>query len=443
MDILPLRHGEGLRHCPLARGVEWVLFGVCVFREGSRLMALGFFKTLETVSASQRLPSKAQCGACGIYRKCRSPKMPVAGDGRKDILVLGEAPGANEDEQNRPFVGKAGQLLQKELAREGIDLFHDCWVTNSLICRPPGNATPTDKEIGFCRPNVVQAINDLKPKTILLTGGSPVKSVLGWLLGKPPGALERWVGWQIPSQRLNAWVCPTWHPSYLARMEGTRDYPVLELWFRRHLKSLARLKGRPWPEEGAPDLKSYVLPVLDPDAAAEAIRLYTQDDRPVAFDYETDRKKPDHPDARIVCCAVSNGDTTIAYPWHGAAIKATRELLRSPVPKIGQNIKFEQRWTLKHLGTAVNNWVWDDMLAAHVLDNRTGITGIEFQAFVLLGQEPWDHVGSYLASKGGGNTPNKIRDCPLDKLLIYCGLDASIEWQVAQLQAKQLGVSLL
>lgn len=407
-------------------------------------MALGFFKELETVPAAGQPLGRPQCGTCGLHKKCQSPKMPVAGRGQKGILVVGEAPGATEDEQGRPFVGKAGTRLRRELQRVGLDLDRDCWTTNALRCRPPGNATPTDKEIGYCRPYVVEAITELKPRVLLLTGGTPIKSVLGWLLGKAPGGVERWAGFRCPSQRLNAWVCPTWHPSYLDRLEGGRDYPALELWFRRHLAAAAALEGRPWPE-GPPDYRGRVRIELDPEKAAKALRRLTTGSpaRPWTFDYETDRLKPDHPDARIVCCAVSDGETALAYPWHGAAVEETRGFLRGPLPKIGQNIKFETRWSVKLLGTWVANWVWDAMLAAHVLDNRGGVTGIEFQAFALLGQEPWDQaVTKYLVSKGGANAPNKVKDCPLDKLLLYCGLDALLEWHVAQKQAGQLGITL-
>ena len=114
-----------------------------------------------------------------------------------------------------------------------------------------------------------------------------------------------------------------------------------------------------------------------------------------------------------------------------------RDLLDSPIPKIGQNIKFEERWLLKKFGRGVCNWVWDGMLAAHALDNRRGICGLEFQAFVLLGQAPWDSAVAPYMKSDGPNKPNRIRELDLGKLLEYNALDAILEFEVAKAQRRQ------
>src|SRR5207248_1982220 len=96
--------------------------------EGGSVSGNGFFaaSSLELVKAPEpRLP---QCGECGLLKKCHSPKMPVDGEGRRKVLVLGESPGKNEDEQNRPFVGDAGETLRKAFARLDVDLRRDCWI---------------------------------------------------------------------------------------------------------------------------------------------------------------------------------------------------------------------------------------------------------------------------------------------------------------------------
>jgi DNA polymerase I-like protein with 3'-5' exonuclease and polymerase domains len=163
----------------------------------------------------------------------------------------------------------------------------------------------------------------------------------------------------------------------------------------------------------------------------------------MAFDYETDRLKPDCADAKIMYCSISWGTrATIAFPWTGAAIQAMDKLLRSDVPKVGSNIKFEERWTLKEFGHGVKNWRWDTMLASHMLDNRPGITGIEFQAFVLLGQEAWDRgVHEFLKAKLA-NRPNRIKEVPRQRILQYCGMDSLIELEVARKQAELMGEKL-
>lgn len=398
-----------------------------------------------------------RCGACGLHEHCSSPKMPVWGKGRKKVLVAGEAPGQTEDREGTPFVGKTGQLLRRTLASLGVDLDRDCWTTNSLRCWPwtwarkeggskfQQNRTPTDNEIDHCRPNMLNAVRELNPEVILLLGNAPVKSLVGWLWKEDPGGISRWAGWTIPCQRLNAWVVPTFHPSYLARRESEEPDPVLSRLWKKHLEAAFSLEGRPWKK--LPDYASRVRRVLDPREAARELARLARGERPVAFDYETDRLKPDHPEAHIVCCSASDGETTIAYPWVGKAVQATRDFLRSPVPKIAQNMKFEERWTRTHLGCRVRNWTFDTMVAAHVLDNRPGIAGLKFQAFALLGQESYDdRVKPYLKSAGGGNAPNRlpevVREGGLNGLLLYCGLDSLLEWEIAQIQAKKLGVKL-
>lgn len=388
-------------------------------------------------------PTVPLCGACGLYKGCESPKMPVSGQGRKKWLVVAEAPGKNEDEEGEQLIGQAGQFLRKRLKNLGIDLDRDCWKTNALICRPPKNRDPKSKEIEYCRPNVLATIKKLKPEVILLLGGSAVKSVIGHTWGGSVGPIGRWVGWQIPDTKLNAWICPTWHPSYLIRQDRDR---ALHLWFDRHLEAAAELEGRPW--ENIPDYKRDILCVLDTGAVAGMLDGLPKDRGVWAFDYETNMLKPDNDNAEIICCAVSWGDgdeprITIAYPWHGKAIEATGRLLKSRLPKVASNLKFEERWTKKAFGHGVRNWAFDTMQAAHILDNRQAITSIKFQVYIRLGMAAYNtHLDKYLKSNSAQEANRIIKEVAVDDLLMYCGLDASLEYRVAMIQARELGISL-
>lgn len=403
----------------------------------------GFFSPTEITSRAP-LGLLPQCGKCGLYGKCRSPKMPLTGQGKKGILLVGEAPGAEEDKQNRQFVGETGQYLQQVLSRLGVDMRQDCWLFNALSCRPSHNATPTEKQITYCRPKVVEVIKELKPTVIVLLGGSAVKSVLSWLWKDNVGVVSRWVGWQIPSQQLNAWVCPTFHPSHIKRSENARGQLdlVLESYFAQHLEAATSKRRRPWKE--IPDYRSQVKVELCPSQASQYLKAIAQMNRPLAFDFETEGLKPDGGHLAIVSCAVSNGTVTVAYPWQGQAIKASKELIFSPLPKIGANIKYEERWSRQHLGKGVKNWVFDTVVAAHVLDNRAGICSLKFQSFVLLGQQPYDdHIKPYLKGiEPGGYACNRVREVDWRQLLIYNGLDALLELEVAKIQSRKLGLDL-
>jgi DNA polymerase len=375
--------------------------------------------------------------------------MPVSGKGARNILVVGEAPGAQEDRENRPFVGTSGEFLSDTLSRCGVQLRNDCYITNSLRCRPPGNATPTSSQVDHCRAYLVDTVQTLKPEVIILLGGKAVESLMGWLWKEEVGSARRWVGWQVPCQRLNCWVVPTYHPSAVVRSRGkkdsdTRSSEVMKRDFEKHLRSAVRLAGTgPWPG-GVPDYEKSIKRLYRSDEAVAAIRVFLDHGNPVAFDYETDRLKPDHPDARVVSCAVSDGTFTVAFPWSAPVQEAMRELLvESDIPKIGWNKKFEGRWTRRLYGAPVNNWQWDGMLAAHCLDNRPGICSLKYQAFVRLGAEPYDtDIKPYLEPKErGGNNPNRVPEVNLDRLLKYNALDALLTYDLAQIQQEELGLT--
>lgn len=402
----------------------------------------GFFTRSEMMQVRAPKALAPRCGACGLYKTCLSPKMARDGEGRKTVLVVGEAPGEQEDKQGRPLVGKSGRKLADTLAQLGHDLREDCWLYNSVICRPPGNdLSKHPKAVEHCAPNVVRTIRELRPSVVILLGGTAVRSVIGRIWKDDPGGIGRWVGWRIPSREYNCWVCPTYHPSYLLREEN----PVLDRLFARHLKGAFNKAGtRPF--SGPLADPADQVEILSPRAAAARLNRYRAGT--IAFDYENDRLKPDAADARIVCASVCwEGQETIAFPWDGPVVEAFTDLLANPdVGKIASNLKHEHRWTRKLLGVRVRNWVWDTMLAAHALDSRGGISSIKFQAFVRRGVPDYaHHVHDFLAPSGreedraGGNAPNRIHEISLDLLLKYCGVDSLLEYEVAMEQMAELG----
>jgi len=388
-------------------------------------MRKGFFNPSE-LATSNTVPTLSRCGMCGLYQGCKTPKMKPTGEGRLGILVVAEAPGQ--------LTGETGQLLRKLLRDIGVRLDEDCWKTNCIICRPSNNKTPSEEQITCCRPNLIKTIKKLKPHTIVLLGISPVKSMIPvvWKDGVGKG-LERWVGWNIPSQKLNTWICPTYHPSCLLRTKND----LLKTIMQGHLKRAFKHKKRPW--KVVPDYKSKVEIITRPAQAALAIRDMIKKGTPVVPDYETNCIKPEETGSEIICCSLcQNGDRVISYPWAGEAVDATAELFKSKVPKIGANIKFEDRWTRRKLGFAIRKWYWDTMVAGHVLDNRAGITSVKFQSFVRLGLEGYDaHIKPYLKAKKGSKL-NQIKELPIMDLLLYCGMDSYVEWDIYMSQKKEM-----
>lgn len=403
-------------------------------------MSDAFFSSAEMRVVRAPLLTIPACDACGLYKTCRSPKMRPDGRGRSRIMIVAEAPGKDEDDVGRPLVGRTGQELERVLAELGVDMRKDCLLTNAVICRPPDNDLSDSKAaVVHCRPNLVRTIREFDPEVIIPLGGISVRSLIGHLWkDEDVGGIGRWAGFRIPNHKPNAWVCPTYHPSYLLRQKDQ----VLNAEFKMHLRAAVNLPGRPWPN-GAPDYLSQVEPILNPDVAAKRLSRYR--DGLVAFDFEHSPLKPDPEYADLVCCSVCwNGLETIAFPYHGKVKQALVDLIEDPnVGKIASNMCNEDRWVRRRLGTKVANWAWDTMLAAHAIDSRTGITGLKFQAFVMLGQPDYSsHLEDFLRpkrDKGGGNCPNRIREVGITTLLKYCGLDSLLEYHLAILQMKEIG----
>ena len=394
-------------------------------------MTKGFFKTSKL--QSKQLPRIPHCGLCGLYKHCKSPKMPPTGKGRKKILIVAEAPGAQEDRDNIQLVGKVGKYLRKEYLKPlGIDLDLDCIKTNAIICRPRDNKKPDDNMIEACRPNLMKTIKRYNPNVIILLGEVACKSLLSVVYKDEIGKISRWRGFCIPCTEPNAWIVPSFHPSYISRMHDS----VLDKMFKKHLKLvISKAKSKPW--EDIPDYEKKIEVIYKPSQAAKIIREMISKGGSAAVDYEMNCLKPEGEGTEIVSCSICwRGRRTISYPWQGEAIDATDEFLRSPMPKIASNLKIEDRWTRVKLGHPVINWYWDTMVAAHVLDNRPGITGLKFQSFVLLGAKSYDdHIKPFLKSTGKSKF-NRVRELDLGDLLLYGGLDSYLEYWVAMKQIK-------
>lgn len=399
-------------------------------------MGRGFFPS-STLHKKAPPPLVPRCGRCGLYKTCRSPKMPHSGEGRRRILIVGEAPGRNEDDKGRQFVGESGQYLERALAGLGVDMRRDCWLHNAIVCRPEDNATPTDAQVQDCRPNLFRVLRETKPEVIIPLGNRAVYGLIGQLWKEDVGPISRWVGWQIPGKEPNAWICPNYHPSFCVRQED----PVLDLLFRQYLEAALAKEGRPW--DAVPDYSHAVTVITDPADAVKAISMFCDEDQLVAFDYETEGLKPDNADLRAVCASISDGEGTVAFPLSGRGVlDAWRRFLRSPSRKIASNLKMEERWSLARFDTPVRNWAWDTVIAAHQINNTPGVAGLKFQQFVLLGEVVHDdHIKPFLGA-ATSNSRNRVREIDLRQLLVYCGLDSLYEILVARRQAEILGVGL-
>src|SRR4051812_48112725 len=149
------------------------------------------------------------CTRCKLHAQGRKQIVFGVGNPEAELMFVGEGPGADEDEQGEPFVGRAGQLLNKMIEAMGLKR-EDVYIANVVKCRPPGNRTPEREEMDVCSPFLYRQIAAIQPKVIVALGATASKALLG--LNEPMSALRgRWH--EFRGTKLLA----TYHPAYLLR----------------------------------------------------------------------------------------------------------------------------------------------------------------------------------------------------------------------------------
>jgi len=153
---------------------------------------------------------------CNKCKLCSGRKNIVFGTGNKnaDIMFIGEGPGADEDEQGEPFVGKAGQLMNK--AFEALDIKREeVYIANIVKCRPPQNRNPEQDEANACMDYLRNQVVLVKPKIIVLLGSIALKNILGEEYGITDSR-GKWI------EKKGIWYMPTFHPAVLLRDDSKK-----------------------------------------------------------------------------------------------------------------------------------------------------------------------------------------------------------------------------
>jgi DNA polymerase len=156
------------------------------------------------------------CAKCPLHRH-RKNAVPGEGSMKLGIMIVGEAPGASEDEAGRPFVGAAGQLLTEALARLGVSR-GDVYITNVVKCRPPNNRTPTQEEVEACLPYLLRQIELLRPRRIVALGLTSAKTLLhlvGKRVEKIGDVRGRCFRGRVAGVEVE--ICATYHPAAVLR----------------------------------------------------------------------------------------------------------------------------------------------------------------------------------------------------------------------------------
>ena len=158
------------------------------------------------------------CTRCKLHQQGRKQIVFGVGNPRAELMFVGEGPGADEDAQGEPFVGRAGQLLNNMIKAMGLRR-EDVYIANIVKCRPPGNRTPERDECETCSPFLMRQITAIRPKAIVALGAVAAKNLLAinapmselrgrWYDFKPAGSDSSWPG---------ARLAVTYHPAFLLR----------------------------------------------------------------------------------------------------------------------------------------------------------------------------------------------------------------------------------
>ncbi len=171
-----------------------------------------------------------QCNRCHLRKSCKGV---VMGEGNltKKIMFIGEGPGANEDKLSRPFVGRAGKLLDKIFQAVGINR-ESVYLTNIIKCRPPGNRVPNRSEYESCAPILMAEIKIIEPKVIIPLGSTALKYLLD-----QDGSITRQRGKWV--KRGKYYFLPTFHPAYLLRNKSMKKFSWKD--FKMIKKSIERI----------------------------------------------------------------------------------------------------------------------------------------------------------------------------------------------------------
>lgn len=365
-----------------------------------------------------------QCHICRLMENCRTPFMNpdesslyhLGDDAQCDLLIVGEAPGSQEDEQGVPFIGQSGVLLREAVMEAGLEQFGVVY-TNACRCRPDNNKTPNKKQIKACYDAfLLRDIKYYEPKVIILLGNVPLGSVLG------ESGITNWHGTVIDwsyGDMGDVFVIPVFHPAYVLR-----NMTVLEDFVTDLEKAYSVLSGK---EKHVCVADEYLVYNHVGSKTELILRESVEAGSLVSFDTETTSLRMfDEGEDIIVASFAVNKPRKIAWvtdDWD----TVKRILEDKDIPKVGHNIKFDIKSSYALLGHWVSGVVGDSMLLSYMLDPVPGRHGLKVLAGRHLGMYDYDKgLNEYTSAnkKADPRRGGSFANVPLEILADYAAKDA-------------------
>lgn len=311
----------------------------------------------------------ARCEDCTLQTE---PLVPPSGDGEGYIVVIGEAPGADEVDKGRPFVGRSGRLLHQTMLRIGMES-ERVYYTNTVMCRPPKNRDPSAKEIACCHERLMKEIASVKPVIMIPLGKIAHRGIFG-----KAERIKKARGKPTPIKILNhdCITISSIHPAALLR--NPDDFPDLcdDLY-----RAVEIYKGDVIAID--PPTENYYLITADETERMEILldrleELADANSDILSVDLETDDRF--YLDKDIITCALSwKGETAVSFDWDlirgYPEFKNRLAVILHDIACSLQNGMYDIPWFNKE--GIFPNYRWDTMLASYCLDERKGIHDLE------------------------------------------------------------------
>ena len=323
------------------------------------------------------------CEKCGLKNKCENNHLKKNID---NLVII--------DHYNKNF-----SYIKSKLKFEYN-------LTFALQCENKKNISIA--QLNYCRNKLHEIIKQTKPKKIFTFGKYALQGLIGDKCSINEDA-EEWMGWTIPDQDFECYIYPNYH---LINDEDKILNNRFEKFLNNHINHDKKFK------------KIYLdVNICEEDQAINLLRnLLSLKNEIIAIDVETTGLKPHKKGHQIYSIAITQSNLfTFSFLLTEKIKSYIKEILQSNlIGKVAHNLQFENRW-FEFLLCEVNNWVFDTQLSTHILDNRSGITGLKFQTYVNFGLVGYDdNIKQYLQAKiKGGNEFNTIQDAPVKDLLKY------------------------
>ena len=363
-----------------------------------------------------KLRRDPECTLCGLHKTANYVCLLGSGPVPCKVMIVGEAPGEQEEKRGKPFVGRAGQLLREILAEHFSK--DEYFITNVVACRPPGNRNPSAKELDSCTRWFAHQVRRVKPKYVLLLGNISLKAVLDLTgIKKQRGK---------PIEQDGVIYLPAFHPAFVLRDPTQRDA----------LESDIRLFKDIIDNEGVPKEKE-LNPVVVNDARTvrqllKALRGH------VSVDIETSQLYAFDENAHIRAIGFGTRRVQWAIPVEQeAASPWLRRNFKKVLQKIDKKLqdcyvsmqfgKFDSLWLRVHCGL---DWYADfDTGLAHYLLDENSPHGLKYLSSIYFGAVPYD-IGN------NEKTSGKLEDWP--KMVEYLAKDVLYTRRLKGVFAKQL-----